>query len=96
MKRCLRTCVSMACGRRRPGGGDARKALILFRHAGETVNERELEQVMTGCIDANGDTTEKAATIEIAQNKGGATQSKVAIIAPGDHGLCQGVATIRV
>ncbi len=44
--------------------GDARKALTLFRHAGETADERELGQVTAECIDANVETTEKATTVE--------------------------------
>lgn len=44
--------------------GDVRKTLTLFRHAGETANERELEQVTADCIDRNMDATEKTATIE--------------------------------
>lgn len=44
--------------------GDARRALRLFRRAGETANERGLEQVTTDCIDANLESTEREATIE--------------------------------
>jgi len=44
--------------------GDARKALRLFRQAGETATERELEQVTRGCIDANLATTEQEAVTE--------------------------------
>lgn len=39
--------------------GDARKALTLFRQAGETAAEQELEAVTTDCIDANLETTDK-------------------------------------
>jgi cell division control protein 6 len=44
--------------------GDARKTLRLFRHAGETASDRGLEAVTEGCIDANIQTTDKAATVE--------------------------------
>lgn len=44
--------------------GDVRKALTLFRHAGETANERGLAVLTTECIDANLDATEKAETVE--------------------------------
>ncbi|WP_321112081.1 hypothetical protein [Halorussus salinisoli] len=44
--------------------GDARKTLTLFRHAGETATERELETVTRECLDENLGATEKAATIE--------------------------------
>ncbi|ADJ13930.1 Cdc6/Cdc18 family protein [Halalkalicoccus jeotgali] len=44
--------------------GDARRALRLFRQAGETANERDLEQVTTDCLDTNFDATEREATIE--------------------------------
>ncbi|WP_265112541.1 Cdc6/Cdc18 family protein [Halosolutus halophilus] len=44
--------------------GDARKALTLFRQAGETATERGLDRVTRECIDANLETTEREATIE--------------------------------
>ena len=44
--------------------GDVRRALRLFRRAGETANERGLKQVTTDCIDENLDATEREATIE--------------------------------
>jgi len=44
--------------------GDARKALTLFRQAGETATERGLEAVTEDCIEANLETTEREATIE--------------------------------
>ena len=44
--------------------GDARKALRLFRHAGETANERGLQKVTRECIDVNLETTERAAILE--------------------------------
>ncbi|EMA45172.1 cell division control protein 6 [Halococcus morrhuae DSM 1307] len=44
--------------------GDARKALTLFRQAGETANEESLEQVTEDCIDRNIETTDKASTVE--------------------------------
>ena len=44
--------------------GDARKALTLFRQAGETANERGLDRVTEACLDANVETAAKAATIE--------------------------------
>ncbi|WP_339104205.1 AAA family ATPase [Haloterrigena salinisoli] len=44
--------------------GDARKALTLFRQAGETAIERERDQVTEACIDANLETTEREATID--------------------------------
>jgi archaeal cell division control protein 6 len=44
--------------------GDARRALRLFRRAGETANERGLEQVTRDCVEANLDATEREATIE--------------------------------
>jgi len=52
--------ISMAAHR----WGDARKTLTLFRHAGETANERGLEQVTRDCLAANLETTDRAATIE--------------------------------
>jgi len=52
--------ISMAAHR----WGDARKALTLFRHAGETANERGLDQVTRECLEANLETTDRAATIE--------------------------------
>ncbi|MDG5761824.1 AAA family ATPase [Natronococcus sp. A-GB1] len=44
--------------------GDARKALTLFRQAGETANERGLETVTEECLDANLESTEQAALEE--------------------------------
>ncbi len=44
--------------------GDARRALRLFRRAGETANDRGLEQVTTDCLDTNLEETEREATIE--------------------------------
>ncbi|WP_436344057.1 Cdc6/Cdc18 family protein [Natronorubrum sp. FCH18a] len=44
--------------------GDARKALTLFRQAGETATEQGLEQLTNDCIDANLEATEQEATIE--------------------------------
>ncbi|NHN46489.1 AAA family ATPase [Halostella sp. JP-L12] len=44
--------------------GDARKALTLFRHAGETANERGLDQVTVECIEQNLDQTDKTAIQE--------------------------------
>ena len=44
--------------------GDARKALTLFRQAGETASERRLETVTRECIEANLDATERDATID--------------------------------
>ncbi|ADB60144.1 orc1/cdc6 family replication initiation protein [Haloterrigena turkmenica DSM 5511] len=44
--------------------GDARKALTLFRQAGETATDRGLETVTDACIDANLETTEREATID--------------------------------
>jgi len=44
--------------------GDARKALTLFRQAGETATERGLAQVTIDCLDANLAATEREATIE--------------------------------
>jgi archaeal cell division control protein 6 len=44
--------------------GDVRRALRLFRRAGETANERGLTQVTTDCIDENIEATEREATIE--------------------------------
>ncbi|QCS42029.1 Cdc6/Cdc18 family protein [Natrinema versiforme] len=43
--------------------GDARKALTLFRQAGETATERGLTQVTSDCLDANLEATEREATI---------------------------------
>lgn len=43
------------------GGGDARKALTLFRHAGETADERGLETVTEDCLTDNLETTEQDA-----------------------------------
>jgi cell division control protein 6 len=42
--------------------GDARKALTLFRRAGETANERGLAEVTRDCIEANLEGTDKEAT----------------------------------
>lgn len=44
--------------------GDARKALTLFRQAGEIANKRGLPAVTTECIEATVETTERAATLE--------------------------------
>ena len=44
--------------------GDARKALTLFRRAGETANERDLEEITEECIDQNLDGADREATIE--------------------------------
>ncbi|WP_409025293.1 Cdc6/Cdc18 family protein [Halalkalicoccus salilacus] len=44
--------------------GDARRALRLFRRAGETANDRGLEQVTIDCLNANFEGTEREATIE--------------------------------
>jgi archaeal cell division control protein 6 len=44
--------------------GDARKALTLFRQAGETANERGLETVTEDCLAANLEATEQAALEE--------------------------------
>ncbi|MCU4926466.1 AAA family ATPase [Halobacteria archaeon AArc-dxtr1] len=44
--------------------GDARKALQLFRQAGETARERGLEQVTQACLEENVEATEREATIE--------------------------------
>lgn len=44
--------------------GDVRRALRLFRRAGETANDRGLEQVTVDCLDANLEETEREATIE--------------------------------
>jgi cell division control protein 6 len=44
--------------------GDARKALTLFRRAGETANERGLDEVTQACLDANLEGTDKEATID--------------------------------
>jgi orc1/cdc6 family replication initiation protein len=44
--------------------GDARKALRLFRQAGEAADERGLEAVTTACLDACLESTEREATIE--------------------------------
>ncbi|MDS0475682.1 AAA family ATPase [Natrinema sp. 1APR25-10V2] len=41
--------------------GDARKALTLFRQAGETATERGLTQLTTDCLDVNLDATEREA-----------------------------------
>ncbi|SIR76476.1 orc1/cdc6 family replication initiation protein [Haladaptatus litoreus] len=44
--------------------GDARKTLTLFRHAGETANERELDTITRDCIEVNLEQTDKTATLE--------------------------------
>ncbi|UTF54790.1 Cdc6/Cdc18 family protein [Natronosalvus rutilus] len=44
--------------------GDARKALTLFRQAGETANEQALETVTGECIDVNLEHVEKAMIVE--------------------------------
>ena len=44
--------------------GDARKTLTLFRRAGETAVDRELEQVTNACIDENLETTDQEAVRE--------------------------------
>ncbi|WP_255196519.1 Cdc6/Cdc18 family protein [Halorarius litoreus] len=44
--------------------GDARKALTLFRHAGETANDRGLDVVTPECVTANLEATEKEAVLE--------------------------------
>ena len=44
--------------------GDARKALRLFRQAGETATERGLETVGKACLEANYETTERDAVLE--------------------------------
>ncbi|MDG5820205.1 AAA family ATPase [Natronococcus sp. A-GB7] len=43
--------------------GDARKALTLFRQAGETASERDLDQVTTDCIETNLEATDREATV---------------------------------
>ncbi|ELY54922.1 cell division control protein 6 [Natronococcus amylolyticus DSM 10524] len=43
--------------------GDARKALTLFRQAGETASERDLETVTRECIDVNLEATDREATV---------------------------------
>jgi archaeal cell division control protein 6 len=43
--------------------GDARKALTLFRQAGETASERGCERLTADCIDANLEATDREATI---------------------------------
>ena len=43
--------------------GDVRKALTLFRHAGETATERDLAAITEACLTANLETTEKADTL---------------------------------
>ncbi|WP_394740102.1 Cdc6/Cdc18 family protein [Natronococcus roseus] len=43
--------------------GDARKALTLFRQAGETATERELEQLTKACLETNLETTDQEATV---------------------------------
>jgi orc1/cdc6 family replication initiation protein len=44
--------------------GDARKTLTLFRRAGETAAERDLEEVTKACIDANLEATDSEAIRE--------------------------------
>ncbi|WP_311172611.1 hypothetical protein [Halobellus ordinarius] len=44
--------------------GDVRKALRLFRQAGETAIERGLDQVTLDCLDANIEKTDKEAVTE--------------------------------
>ncbi|RQG97654.1 Cdc6/Cdc18 family protein [Natrarchaeobius chitinivorans] len=43
--------------------GDARKALTLFRQAGETATERGLDRLTIECVDTNLEQTEREATI---------------------------------
>ncbi|XVH32227.1 Cdc6/Cdc18 family protein [Haloferacaceae archaeon DSL9] len=43
--------------------GDVRKALTLFRHAGETANERGLSEVTIECLDASIETADNEAVI---------------------------------
>ncbi|EMA52301.1 Cdc6/Cdc18 family protein [Halococcus thailandensis] len=43
---------------------DARKALTLFRQAGETANEIGLDQVNEACLERNIETTDKESTVE--------------------------------
>ncbi|MFC6905854.1 Cdc6/Cdc18 family protein [Halalkalicoccus tibetensis] len=44
--------------------GDARKALSLFRNAGELANERSLEEITRSCFDECIETTDKEAVLE--------------------------------
>jgi archaeal cell division control protein 6 len=44
--------------------GDARKALTLFRQAGETASERDLEAVTRECVEVNLEETDREATVE--------------------------------
>ncbi|WP_458208934.1 Cdc6/Cdc18 family protein [Haladaptatus sp. NG-SE-30] len=44
--------------------GDARKTLTLFRHAGETANERELDAITRDCIEVNLKQTDKTAILD--------------------------------
>ncbi|MFC7008525.1 Cdc6/Cdc18 family protein [Halalkalicoccus salilacus] len=44
--------------------GDARKALSLFRYAGDLANERGLDEVTRTCLDDSIQTTDRAAVIE--------------------------------
>ena len=44
--------------------GDARKALTLFRQAGETATKRKFDRMTRECVDANLETTEREATVE--------------------------------
>ncbi|WP_331233939.1 Cdc6/Cdc18 family protein [Natronorarus salvus] len=44
--------------------GDVRKTLTLFRHAGETANERDLDQITVECIEENFESTEKENILE--------------------------------
>ncbi|AGB38782.1 Cdc6/Cdc18 family protein [Natronococcus occultus] len=43
--------------------GDARKALTLFRQAGETATERGLDQLTRECLETNLEATEREATV---------------------------------
>lgn len=47
--------------------GDARKTLRLFRRAGETATDRELEQVTRDCVTVSLDDTEREMTVEKLQ-----------------------------
>ncbi|ELY55812.1 Cdc6/Cdc18 family protein [Natronococcus jeotgali] len=44
--------------------GDARKALTLFRQAGETASERGLDEVTKDCLEVNLETTDRDTTME--------------------------------
>ena len=48
--------------------GDARKALRLFRHAGERANERGLDRVTLECIEESLEGTEREATVRKLQS----------------------------